>query len=71
MKYRTLKKIPQLNNEIGDIVDIYVGEGNEAVVETAIKDGFIELCADQSVKNKHFLGLMKPMDIKLQVLKTN
>lgn len=69
MKYRTLKKIPQLNNEIGDIVDIYDETGGEEV-EKAVNEGVLELC-DQTIKNKHFVALVKPQDIKLTTLQPN
>jgi hypothetical protein len=69
MKYKTLKKIDKLQNEVGDIVDIYDEIGGEEV-EKAVKEGVLELC-DQELKNKHFMALMKPQDIKLTVNKTN
>lgn len=68
-KYRTLKKIEKLQNEIGDIVDIYDETGGEEV-EKAIKAGVLELC-DQTLKNKHFMALMKPRNIKLSLLQPN
>lgn len=69
MKYRTLKKIPQLNNEIGDIVDIYDETGGEELAK-AVSEGILELC-DQELKNKHFMALMKPQNIKLTTLQPN
>lgn len=71
MKYITLKVMPKLNNEIGDIVDVVDMGGNEEVLEKVINDGLVELCEDQEVKNKHCIVLADVQDIKLQVLKTN
>lgn len=70
MKYITLKKIEKLQNEIGDIVDVY-DETNGEELAKAVNEGVLELCADQSIKNKHFMALMKPQEVKLQVLTTN
>ncbi len=69
MKYITLKKIPQLNNEIGDIVDIYDETGGEEILK-AVNERVLELC-DQTLKNKHFMALVKPQDIKLTTLQPN
>lgn len=68
MKYRTLKKIPQLNNEIGDIVDM---GGDEKEIAEGVKNGFLELCEDQTVKNKHVWFLATEQNIKLKVLQPN
>lgn len=70
MKYITKKIIPQLSNEIGDIVDIFDESGGEAV-DKAISDGVLELCKDQTLQNKHFLALLKPQKIKLTTLQPN
>lgn len=68
MKYRTLKKIEKLQNEIGDIVDIYDETGGEELAK-AVNEGILELC-DQELKNKHFMALMKPQNIGSKLLPT-
>lgn len=68
MKYITLKVMPKLNNEIGDIVDV---GGEEKDIQLGIDNGFLELCEDQSVKNKHVLFFVSPLDIKLTVNQLN
>lgn len=68
-KYRLLKKIDKLQNEVGDIVDIFDETGGEEV-EKAVKEGILELC-DQELKNKHFMALMKPQEVKLTLLQPN
>lgn len=68
MKYITLKKIPQLNNEIGDIVDM---GGDQTQIDEGVRNGFLELCEDQTVKNKHVWFLALPQNIKLKVLPVN
>lgn len=68
MKYKTLKKIPQLNNEIGDIVDM---DGDEKEIAEGVKNGFLELCEDQSVKSKHVWFLATPQNVKLKLLELN
>jgi hypothetical protein len=65
MKYTLLKKLDKLQNEIGDIVDIYDETGGEEV-EKAVNEGVLELC-DQTLKNKHFMALMKPQNIGSKV----
>ena len=65
MKYRTLKKIEKLKNEVNDIVDVFDETGGEEI-EKAVREGVIEWC-DQSLENKHFMALMNPMKIKLKV----
>lgn len=69
MKYRTLKKIEKLQNEKGDIVDIFDDSGTDEV-EKAIENGTLELCEDQTVKNKHFMALVNEQKIKLTVNQT-
>lgn len=59
-----------LVQEVGDIVDIHDETGGEEI-EKAVSEGVLELCVDQSIKNKHFVAFMKPQDVKLQVLKNN
>lgn len=68
MMYKTLKPIPGLNNEIGDIVDV---GGDESRIKEGVDNGFIELCEDQTVKSKHVLFFALPEHIKLQVLPIN
>lgn len=68
MKYITKKIIPQLNNEIGDIVDM---GGDEKEIQEGVKNGFLELCEDQSVKSKHVWFLATPQNIKLKLLQPN
>lgn len=67
MKYKTLKQIPQLNNEIGDIVDM---GGDEKEIAEGVKNGFLELCEDQNVKNKHVWFFANEQNIKLVVNQT-
>lgn len=69
MKYRTLKKIEKLQNEVGDIVDVY-DETRGEELEKAVREGVLELC-DQELKNKHFMALMKPQEVKLTLLQPN
>lgn len=69
MKYRTLKRIPKLDNEIGDIVDIFDDSGTDEV-EKAIADGVLEPC-DQELKNKHFMALVNEQKIKLTINQPN
>lgn len=68
MKYKTLKIIPQLNNEIGDIVDM---GGDEKEIAEGIKNGFLELCEDQTVKSKHVWFFALPENVKLLVHQPN
>lgn len=68
MKYKTLKKIPQLKNEIGDIVDM---GGDEKQIAEGVKNGFLELCTDQNIKSKHVWFLALPEHITLKVLPIN
>lgn len=77
MKYRSLKKIWNTRNgkrflvsNANEIIDIY-DETDGEEIEKAVKAGVLELCEDQTIKNKHFMALMKPQEVKLQVLKTN
>lgn len=69
-KYRLLKKIEKLQNEVGDIVDVFDETGGEEV-EKAVSGGVLELCEDQTIKNKHFMALMKPQEVKLSLLQPN
>ena len=71
MKYTLLKKIESLQNEVGEVVDVVDVGGRGEEIEQAVNGGILELCEDQSVKNKHCMVLADVEQVKLTVNKPN